>query len=200
MTGSSTSDKDSRRTHLLIEAAVLAVLWICFSGKLDALHLFYGFVSIVLVLAMTRTLVVARNRPADNTFLSRVHWASALTYPAWLLWQICLANLQVARIILSPRLPIDPVLVRFRPDLRTSLSRVVLGNSITLTPGTYTLEIEDGEFLVHAIDPSSAAGILDGTMPRRVGEVFGESGAISSDSRVSRPSPSGSAPHLEHVA
>jgi len=84
------------------------------------------------------------------------------------------SNLQVARIILHPRPHLDPVLLRFRSRLRTPLSKVVLGNSITLTPGTFTLRIRGDEFLVHAIAEGMTSGLIVGTMQRKVAAVFGE--------------------------
>jgi multicomponent Na+:H+ antiporter subunit E len=71
-------------------------------------------------------------------------------------------------------MPIDPVLVRFRTGMQSNLAKVTLGNSITLTPGTFTLWIEGDSFLVHAIHPDMASGLLDGTMQRTVAAVFGE--------------------------
>ncbi len=104
----------------------------------------------------------------------------ALSYPFWLVWQILLANIQVAWIVINPKMKIDPVLVRFRCGMQGDLAKVVLGNSITLTPGTFTLRIRGDEFLVHAIRPDLAAGLIDGSMQRKVAAVFGEE-ILSSD-------------------
>jgi multicomponent Na+:H+ antiporter subunit E len=74
----------------------------------------------------------------------------------------------VSRIIVDPRLPISPTMVRFRPTQKTNVGLVVHANSITLTPGTITVEAAPGEFLVHGLTRSSAEGTIDSDMDRRV--------------------------------
>ena len=78
------------------------------------------------------------------------------------------ANLAVIRIVLSPKLEIEPVLVKFTTDLRSETAQVVLGNSITLTPGTYTAGLENGEFVVQALDKSFAEGLNDSVFVKQL--------------------------------
>jgi len=152
----------------------LAALWLVFSGKFDALHLTFGVISIACVSFLCRGLVTRADDPGTNEVFPHLHWGHALLYPAWLVKEIALATFQVAGLILHPRLPVDPVLLRFRTGMQSNLAKVTLGNSITLTPGTFTLLIEDDEFLVHSIHPGLARGLLDGSMQRKVAAVFGE--------------------------
>lgn len=78
----------------------------------------------------------------------------------WLLvTEIVKANICVLKLILSPRLQPEPRLVRFRTDLKSGLAKVMLANSITLTPGTITVTVEGNEFLVHCLDEELAEGI-----------------------------------------
>ena len=91
-----------------------------------------------------------------------------LLYVPWLLWQIAVANVHVARVILDPRLPIKPQMLRLRGSQRTDLGRVIYGNSITLTPGTVALDVREDRILVHALTETSAQGLLEGEMDRRV--------------------------------
>jgi multicomponent Na+:H+ antiporter subunit E len=161
------------RAYVLL-LILLTVLWLIFSGKFDALHLGYGVLSIVLVMILCRGLVASRSDPEANEVFFRIRWPRAAFYPVWLLWQIVVANLQVAWLIVHPRMPIDPILLRFHSGLRSDLAKVTLGNSITLTPGTFTLRIEDDCFLIHSIHERLAAGLLDGSMQRQVAAVFGE--------------------------
>ena len=79
----------------------------------------------------------------------------------------------VTRLIVDPRLPISPTLARFRPSQRTEIGLVIHANSITLTPGTITIEAEPGHFVVHGITRDSAAGVLDSEMDRRVTALEG---------------------------
>ncbi len=163
----------SRALHVVYEIAALGALWLAFSGKLDALHLSFGLLSIALVVLMTLTLIVSLSNPDENESVARMRLARAIAYPFWLAWQIFVANLQVARMILSPKLPISPALLRFRAALPGALPKVILGNSITLTPGTFTLDIQGDEFLVHAISLQTAQGVIDGSMQRKVAALFG---------------------------
>ena len=94
-----------------------------------------------------------------------------LRYIPWLLYQVVLANFHVVRLVIRPSL-IRPQVVRFKTRLTSDLARVTLGNSITLTPGTITMGIEDGEFCVHALSDKAARDLLTGEMERRVAHVF----------------------------
>lgn len=157
----------------------LAALWVALSGKLDPVHLGFGVVSIALTAWMTRDLRVAGTLVARHRPLGRVRLAPALRYPFWLLKEIAVANVQIARMILDPRLPVDPVVVRFDSRLQALLAQTLLANSITLTPGTFTIDIRDGIFTVHALDAAGASATALGAMRGRVAEVFGEADETS---------------------
>ena len=81
----------------------------------------------------------------------------------------------MARVILSPGLPVRPQLIRVQATQNTDVGRAIFANSITLTPGTVSLDVRDGTILVHALDDSTAAGLSDGEMDRRVTVLEGES-------------------------
>jgi multicomponent Na+:H+ antiporter subunit E len=160
-------------SFLILEVLFLTVLWLLFSGKLDWLHLSYGALSIALTVFLTRHVIHARSRTAENEFLEHLQWMRVLAYPFWLLWQIVLANIEVAKVILGPRSRLDPKLACFEFPLDDAIPRVVLGNSITITPGTFTLRIQGRRFLIHAIDDATAAGLVEGGMQKRVAALFG---------------------------
>ena len=73
--------------------------------------------------------------------------------------EIVKANVCVLRMILSPRLVPEPMLVYFKTDLKTNMAKVILANSITLTPGTITVSVEGDVFCVHCLDKELAEGI-----------------------------------------
>lgn len=87
---------------------------------------------------------------------------------------IVIANAQVVREILRPRLAITPTVVEFESQQRSDLGKVILGNSITLTPGTVTLDIQGSRFRVHGltreIAEDAASGVMDRRIPRDVEE------------------------------
>jgi len=166
-----------------LKTAVLALLWVVFSGKLDALHLGFGALSVGIVLFLTGSPATEAS-VSPGSALHRVRWRRAAVYPFWLLREVALANLQVLRLILHPRLPIDPVVVRFDSALESPLAKVVFGNSITLTPGTLTLDIDGQRFMVHAITEDSASPTALGAMQRRVAEAFGDAFVDRLDTQV----------------
>ncbi|TVR86859.1 MAG: hypothetical protein EA428_14020 [Spirochaetaceae bacterium] len=85
-----------------------------------------------------------------------------------LLVEIIKSNVDVARIVLSPTMPIQPQLVRVPIRIKNEVNRVLLGNSITLTPGTLTVEITDEYILVHALTKAAADAMRDSLMTRWV--------------------------------
>ncbi|MGH7830615.1 MAG: Na+/H+ antiporter subunit E, partial [Candidatus Binatia bacterium] len=97
-----------------------------------------------------------------------------LAYFAWLLYSIVESNLQVAYIVLHPQLPIRPGLLRFRTRLRSKVGHLILANSITLTPGTITVDLTEGTYLVHALVPEAAGSLLEAKMQSKLEAVFGE--------------------------
>lgn len=139
--------------------------WLALSGHWDAVHVGLG------AAAATLVAVLNRGEQALTGMIRRLPWLAA--YAGWLLVEIVLANLHVARIVLDPRLPIDPVVVRVPAPAADALVVTTYANSITLTPGTVTLDVEQGELVVHALTPATAAGVTSGAMGRRIARVFG---------------------------
>jgi multicomponent Na+:H+ antiporter subunit E len=88
-------------------------------------------------------------------------------------FEILKANLHVTRLILDPRLPIQPQLVRGTATQKTELGQVIYANSITLTPGTITLDLRNQSVLVHAISDHTACGISDGVMDKKITTMEG---------------------------
>lgn len=83
-----------------------------------------------------------------------------------LIWEILKANLQTTGLILAPKLANQPVLVHFTTDLKTKTARVILANSITLTPGTITVSLDEDKYVVHCLDKSMAEGMEDSVFVR----------------------------------
>jgi len=94
-------------------------------------------------------------------------WA-AVSYWPWLIKEILKSALDVARIILDPRLPASPTVVRFAPRQKTVVGLVTHANSITLTPGTLSVEVGHDGFTVHALTREGAAAAASSEMDRRV--------------------------------
>jgi multicomponent Na+:H+ antiporter subunit E len=95
-----------------------------------------------------------------------------VVYVPYLLWEVTKANIGIARVILSPRMPIDPSVVRFRAAVWGGVPVTTLANSITLTPGTLTIDVGNREFIVHSLTIESRRDLLDGALERAVRFVF----------------------------
>lgn len=147
---------------------LLAALWLGLSGHLDTTHLVFGFVSVTLVSLLSHRHLVGEGPLARG--VARV--VRLALYVPWLLWQILLANVDVMLRVLGLR-DIHPSVLRFKPDLADDFGRTTLANSITLTPGTVTIDIVDGEFIVHALSREAARSLERGAMERRVRAVEG---------------------------
>jgi len=93
-------------------------------------------------------------------------------YTPILLWEIAKANVALAYVVLHPRLPIDPRIVEFDAAVWGDMPVTTLANSITLTPGTLTIDVERQHFLVHALLPDAEDDLLEGTLERLVRFVF----------------------------
>lgn len=155
-------------------AAVLFAFWVLLSGRFDPAHLGAGAATALVIAVATHRLLTLP--PAIGASLrypfEGVRWRRVVVYLPLLTWEVVMSSLQVAYVVLHPRMPIDPRLVRFRSGLPHTLARLTLSYSITLTPGTVTLDVDDDEFLVHALTPASARSLELGRLRRWVAHLF----------------------------
>ena len=165
----------------VIQFGLLLGLWLLLSGHYDVFHISMGVFSALIVVVLNvrlrkyyffeEELVEAKARMKD-VFTVNLRYGRVLFYIPWLIWQIVVASLQVAAVVLNPKMPIDPALLRFKTELPNTSAKVILGNSITLTPGTITIQIKGDEFLVHALMDKSATGITGDALPKEVAKLY----------------------------
>ena len=149
--------------HAVFLCIGLAVTWVALSGHYTPLLLSLGAVSIALsvFLAMRMDVIDHEGVPVQlgpRTFL----------YTPWLLKEIVKANIDVARRVMQREPDISPVTFSASTSQRTDVGQVTYANSITLTPGTVSVYLEDGVIQVHALTQSGADDILSGAMDARV--------------------------------
>ena len=156
------------------EAAVLFLFWILMSGKFEPVPIGLGLISVGIVMGLQCRLPRTPAEMADQSLLGRFHRFPL--YVPWLSVQMIRATWQVAVIVLSPRMRLDPCLVEFKSDQPHTVARVTLANSITLTPGTLTLELDGDRFRIHALTSANAEELLGGAIPSQVARIFGGSG------------------------
>lgn len=93
------------------------------------------------------------------------------SYWLWLAWEIIKSNIAVVKLVWHPAMPISPTVVRVKASQHTDLGKIVYANSITLTPGTVSMEVDEDEIEVHAITRELAEDLKSGVMDRRVAEL-----------------------------
>jgi multicomponent Na+:H+ antiporter subunit E len=141
----------------------LAIFWVLLSGFFTPFLLSAGVGCALAVVWFARRMDVV-----DHEGHPIQLGPKALVYWPWLLKEIVKSAWDVSRIILHPKLPISPTLVRFKPSQTTDVGLVIHAQSITLTPGTITIEAGPNEFLVHGLTRSGAEAVVGSEMDRRV--------------------------------
>ena len=169
----------SKCLQMFSTALMLFVFWLIMSGgDMHPKFLFYGAVTSAVTTWLCYPLLLVPN--ADGTklyYAFSVSIPKAISYFFWLMWQLILANIDVllATTAQDMMTEIDPKIIRFRFRADNPLAYAVLANSITLTPGTVTLNVApDGLYEIHALTPGAAEGCLGGDMQRKVAWLFDE--------------------------
>ncbi len=151
---------------LALKTAALFVMWVMLSGKFDFFHLGLG---------VSLSFLVAWLNSGHSPFVPRFRlWGKIFLYLPWLFTRIIASSLHLTKLILDPRLPIHPRLIRYESKLREPPAVVLLGNSITLTPGTITAEVNGQVLLVHAVDELSGEDVTSRRLEAKIADVFGE--------------------------
>lgn len=152
-----------KRTILLV--LVLSACWLLWSGHLLD-HPFLptlGLASVATVVILCNRMQITDDEGAPIGFGSR-----PFLYFLWLAKEIFIANIEVTRVIIDRQLPIHPRMIRIKANQKTELGRVILANSITLTPGTVSVDMQGDRIWVHALSFEGAEEDLSGDMDRRI--------------------------------
>ncbi len=150
--------------HAISLGLFLAVIWLLLSGHYTLLLISFGLLSVALVvlLALRMDVVDHEGHPLHlNSKALVIYWC-------WLLKEIFVSNIYVCRLILSPAMPISPTVIALRSSQSSDLARVIFANSITLTPGTVTIDVDGDITEVHAITEDAAKSLLQGSMDDKV--------------------------------
>lgn len=166
--GSGPARPPSGMPRVLAAAAVVFAFWLVISASLAPADLALGLVLSLLLGWWSVHFLWVGAAPR----LSLREGAMMLRQAPGFALQVFLSALHVARVVLDPRLPIDPRLVVCRTGLQRDISRIAFAQAVTLTPGTLTVDMRAGDFLLHCLDEASAQRILDGSLERQVAAVF----------------------------
>jgi multicomponent Na+:H+ antiporter subunit E len=158
------------RLRPVVLFVALLVFWTALSGKTEPLFIVMGLASALIVTRFGTPLLTEVLGTPEGT--PKVDLLRLVAYVGWLLTRIPPAAVDVALSILLPSRRPQPGVVRFRTGLHSPAARTLLANSITLVPGTMTLSVDGGEFVVHALSPRSTRDLARGETQRRIARVF----------------------------
>ncbi len=133
----------------------MLLLWIVFNGRITLEVVLLGMV-ICGGLNIFSCKIMGFSIKKDLRMAKQI--PSFLKYKIILIWEIIKANISVIKIIVSPHMVYEPVVVKFHSELEER-NQTVLANSITLTPGTITAGLTNGDFIIHALDKEFAQGL-----------------------------------------
>ncbi|TWU23321.1 Na(+)/H(+) antiporter subunit E [Novipirellula galeiformis] len=154
--------------YTLTLAATLFVTWLTWSGHFESPFILgLGVLSCLCSLWMSRRMRIVDEEGAPAQLGVRPF----TRYAPWLIKEIVISNLAVAKIILSPKMPLQRKLVTVPTQVKTELGRVMLANSITLTPGTVSVRVDEGSITIHALVLDGDGSGISADMERRICEL-----------------------------
>ncbi len=124
----------------------LAATWLTLSGYFKPMLLTLGVISIGFVLWLCQRMKIMDRETVPYDATPRI-----LRYFVWLFAEITKANMKVVKAVLNPNLEVSPTLIRVPALQKTDIGRTIFANSITLTPGTVSIDMKGNEILVHAL-------------------------------------------------
>ncbi len=145
---------------------LLFFFWILLSGHSEPLFLGLGLVSctIAVFIANRMYTIDQESHPIHLSLKLPAYWL-------WLAWEVIKSNIAVVKLVWHPAMPISPTVVRVKASQASDLGKIVFANSITLTPGTVSMDVGNDQIEVHAITRTLAEDLQSGVMDRRVAEL-----------------------------
>ncbi|RLB71771.1 MAG: Na(+)/H(+) antiporter subunit B [Deltaproteobacteria bacterium] len=154
--------------HFALTFTLLFLFWLLLSGHYDLFHISIGIFCCLLVSYSSSEFLFVHVGAGDSHLII----LRLLTYVPWHLYQIIISNIYLAKLVFSPISRLNPHIIHYKTKLTNGLALVTYANSITLTPGTITIDLNDDTFYVHAIDSEVADDLLTGEMENRIEKVF----------------------------
>jgi multicomponent Na+:H+ antiporter subunit E len=147
---------------------LLMGFWILITWTLNYQSLLVGLVASYGLTRFNRSLIIV---PSERFFLNKETVRLSLRYAWLMLVAIIKANIDVAVIVLQRRMPISPGIVKFKTNIRRDFNRVILANSITLTPGTLTIDMEDDVYVIHCLTRANADDVCQWNMEQELFQI-----------------------------
>ncbi len=136
--------------RVFISTVVLFIVWVILTQSFDPQELFTGLIVAAVVSLISPA--IASDKP--KKWFQPKRYVYLIIYLFYFIWEMIKSNIDVAKRVINPKLPISPGIVKVKTKLKTNPAKLALANSITLTPGTLTVDIHDEWFYIHWIDVS----------------------------------------------
>ena len=163
-------------TCAVLQFVIFFAFWLILSGHYQLKYILIGAAAAGLVTFLSNDLVYSTLRRGvqvdTKVRIALLQVWRFIAYLPWLISRIIMANVQVAYLVLHPKMPIDPVLLLFRTGMKKGISQVTLANSITLTPGTITVSLEEGKYIIHTLQPPLASELVEAVMQNKIAKVY----------------------------
>ncbi len=157
-------DSKIKSNHILFFILLLA-FWLILSPTRDIPGLIIGTIISIIIVYINRNFLITKSNKSIPLFSNL---ANIFSYTFTLVLEIIKSNIQVAKIVLSPSLPIEPHFVKVPVKMKSDLLKVLYGNSITLTPGTLTVDVTKDYYIVHALTKEAAKGLEDSIVEGKI--------------------------------
>ena len=156
--------------HIVKWAVVLSIFWLLLSGFLAPLLLSFGVISVVVVVFVLKRMDEVENEPSQSSTSLRL-----IRYIPWLIGQIISSSIHVTKLIWGSPDKVSPAIAKVSVKEVPQSSLVLYANSITLTPGTLSVDLEEDQVTVHALHKSSIDELKEGAMEKKIAGIWGES-------------------------
>lgn len=158
--------------HLIKWAVLLALFWLLLSGIYQPLIIAFGVVSVLLVIY-----VLKRMDETDTEQKPVASGARISRYFIWLIGQIIKSSIHVTKLVWGNPKNLSPSLAKVSVAQVPDKVRVLYANSITLTPGTLSVDLENDEITVHALQKVSILELTEGEMEHKITSIWGKKGS-----------------------
>ncbi len=159
-----------RNLRILVLFVLLMIFWLVLSARLDPLFLVIGVASAAWI--AWYTIAVVDSETGEHREGGGFNPLALIVYIMWLFLRQVVSGFSLAWVVVNPKLAPKPGVFRFRTGLEPPAARAILANSITLVPGTNTIEVEGNLFTVHAFNAASAADIAEAKVQRHIARIF----------------------------
>lgn len=151
----------------------MLLFWLILSEHFDLFHISLGVISIITVLLFNSKVRNFEFFPEPENTTYKFKAFRLFSYLPFMFWDITISSFKIAYLIIHPKMPVKTVLIKFKSKLPDMTAKVLFGNSITLTPGTLTLQIKNDEFLVHSLTSDSTEVHVDIALTSQIAQLYG---------------------------